>query len=465
MNRNIVVFCLDTVRKDYFDDYASRIRTASDLSFDRWYASSSWTVASHGTMFTSKIPSNAGININNYHLGSVDINETFLADLDPYWTLCASANGFLHPAFDVDSLFDELVTTSSLQRYSDGINISEFLRSNQGANGNISAFLREALTHEHPIKSILNGGYMKLQGLFRRSPLDSPFDDGARVLERKIKAKIRDQSPPVFAYVNLMEAHGPHQPVFWYDNDIYSGPSQWSSNVLPDDSFAARQNIDQPQLKHFRSLYGAAIEYLDRRVMRMIDACRASLDGETTFIITADHGENLGYEADDYRVGHESSLSEGVLHVPMEIINPPDCTLPEGSSLYSHRDFGDLIVGLANNRWNVSPRELVTAERIGTELGDIDLEEGDLVDGRRMIRAVVEHEQKYIWDSSGAADRFEVDPETPSFQRRVASGVTIPNRAKQLFDDDIQSVHNSRGAESGDVPEDSVERLKHLGYL
>lgn len=276
------------------------------------------------------------------------------------------------------------------------MDISEFKRTHQESNSDTAAFIKEALAHDHPIKSIANGVYIKLRGLFQRYPVPTLFVDGSQLLERKVQRIAHERPHPVFAYVNLMEGHGLHQPSLLYRDDIYSGPLQWSSNELPDDDFIDKQNIDRENLEHLRSLYASAIEYLDRRVMKMIETWRVHLDGETTFIVTADHGENLGYEADDFRVGHEASLSEGVIHVPMEIINPPSCDLPDESELYSHQDFGELMTSLAHDTWTVSPRSMVAAERIGTEVDNLKLDTTDMSDARRMIRAVVADEKKYV---------------------------------------------------------------------
>jgi len=54
--RNVVVICLDTVRKDYFDRYAPRLQDRADVIYDQCRAVSSWSVPSHASMFDRGAP-------------------------------------------------------------------------------------------------------------------------------------------------------------------------------------------------------------------------------------------------------------------------------------------------------------------------------------------------------------------------------------------------------------------------
>lgn len=467
MARNVVVFCLDTVRKDYFDDYARRIKAASDISFDRWYSSSSWTVASHGSMLTSSLPSTSGINIKNYNIGDLPRESTFLHELDSYQTICASANGFINPEFDVDSLFDEFLTADPLCLYDNGLNIREFKSEYGSHDRQLLTFFKEALSHKNKLRSIANGGYQKLHTVFNKYPIPTPFDDGAKRLEKGLKRSLQDVDQPVFLYINLMEAHGPHQYISKYDDDIYTGPASWSSNALPNDDFVDKRNVNEEDLKNLRELYAAAIDYLDRKVLNMIDICRSRLQGETTFLVTSDHGENLGYRSDDFRVGHEASLSEGVIHVPMEIINPPsNGGQPNENALYSHRDFGTLVTGLSQGKWKITPRNMVAAERLGTDVAEVGLDDEEVKDARRMIRAVVRNEEKYIWCSNGENKKYSISPDRPSSQDDERTIVDIPEDVKAAFEADICTVFNSinHGKEQ-EMSGEAEERLRELGYL
>lgn len=466
MKKNVVVFCLDTVRKDCFDEYATCLKSRSDISFDRWHASSSWTVASHGTMFSGNLPHESGINVTNWDIGSLSIDDTFVSDLRDFKTIAGSANEFLTPSYGADRLVDEFIVSSPYRRFADGMDIAEFSRKHEHVDSLPRAFLRSAVTHDSPVKSLLNGVSVKIRNVLRDAPVPTVFDDGARMLCKKLARALSQTDEPAFVYVNLMEAHGPHSPSIFYDGGLYSGPSGWSSAKLPDQAFLPRENVNPDDLHRFRELYTSALDYLDRIVSDTIDEMRSVLEGDTTFVITADHGENLGYEADNYRVGHESSLSEGVLHVPMEIINPPNDP-PDISSLYSHRDFSELVSGLARNEWQIKPRDVVVAERIGTAMGRKGVagsEDGTEID--RTIRAGITGREKYVWDSTGRQEKFQLDDQDPSYQQFIAGEATIPEQICAEFETDIGAVRSEGNEDDGDdPPEKSLKRLEDLGYL
>ena len=65
MTRNVVLVCLDTVRKDYFDEYATRLQKLCDVSFEQCRAASSCSVRSHASFMTGELPYRHGIDSYN----------------------------------------------------------------------------------------------------------------------------------------------------------------------------------------------------------------------------------------------------------------------------------------------------------------------------------------------------------------------------------------------------------------
>ena len=55
--RNVVVLCLDTLRKDTLDRLARRLSALADVSFENCRAASGWSVPSHASMLTGQLPS------------------------------------------------------------------------------------------------------------------------------------------------------------------------------------------------------------------------------------------------------------------------------------------------------------------------------------------------------------------------------------------------------------------------
>jgi len=90
--RNIVLLCLDTVRKDFFDEYAPRLVDRADIVYDGCRAASSWSAPSHASMFTGQLPSEHGVHAYQRDFSVIDREDTFLGELPDYQALGASAN-------------------------------------------------------------------------------------------------------------------------------------------------------------------------------------------------------------------------------------------------------------------------------------------------------------------------------------------------------------------------------------
>lgn len=134
---------------------------------------------------------------------------------------------------------------------------------------------------------------------------------------------------PFFLFVNDMEAHFP-----------YSPPAKIADRFLPpgalpgalaaarattiDELFAHNSGarpLPADRLALLSDLYDAEIATLDREIGRLVETFRREgmLD-ETVFVVTADHGENLGEHG---RVDHMFSLHRTIRHVPLVIRYPP----------------------------------------------------------------------------------------------------------------------------------------------
>jgi arylsulfatase A-like enzyme len=283
---------------------------------------------------------------------------------------------------------------------------------------------------------------------------------------------IRSSEEPFFLFTNLMEAHGPHHAIRGYDRDLYSVSNTWSSRRLDiwdiidtDDPDAGRVAVER-----WRDLYGASIDYLDRRLVRFIDRVQSTTDRETTFVITADHGENLGYEADEHLLDHTSSLSEGLLHVPLVVVNPPPSWEPSGDGYVSHLDLGRILVGLAHDDPPTDIfRQRVPAEVIGISKSAFEDDPDKYAYYDRMLRCAYDYETaiKLVWDSLGDSDRYALDHDRLCWQEKVASDVGLPDWATAFFDDDIEAAKRAvrEADEEREMTDETRQQLERLGYL
>lgn len=476
--RNVVLVSLDSVRKDYFDRFAPRLSARAGLSFEQCRAASSWCTPSHASVLTGTLPHRHGVHTHDPDFSGLDRRETFLGDMPDHEAVGVSANEYASSTFGFDEVFDAFVDVDPPTRYAEGLAPvagADAAEAPDSAGSPVS--LREALAHDHPARSLANGLLARLDRYTERAPVPKLADDGANAVTRSALREVRHAEEPYFLFADFADAHVPHRPTRGYDSSLYDVPNDWDSSALDTWGINLRGEIEENEreLSRFRELYAASIDYLDRRVSTFVDRLLATSERETTVVITADHGENLGYAADDRLVGHEGSLSEGLLHVPLLVINPPPAGPDVSRGYVSHLQLGRLVASVARGR---VPD--VTAERIPAELVGMRPTAGPLAEPgheeeyahwNRMIRCVYDAERKYLWDSLGNSEAYGLDVDRACWQGRVAQDVEVPQWARARFEVEI-SAYKRAAAEEGqafrrlreEVDDRTAERLGDLEY-
>jgi len=469
VSRNVVLLILDTARKDYFEEYAPRLQSMSDVSFSNCRAASSCSVPSHASILTGDLPYQHGLHSESVDYTSIDDDDTFFAAVPDHEALGVSANTFAGSSFGFDSHFDFFRDVSWTRRFPDGLDVREYQNEVDGSGiGFYLGYLRACLGHDAPIKSLMNGGLAQLDLLSAKSPFPKLFDDGSSSVLKQTDKLIGTEQEPFVLFLNLMDIHTPHHHVRSYDKSIHGVSSSWTTidqidlwdvNLNPDER-------DETAVENFRKLYAAAIDYLDRRVASFVTDLLESTDRETTVVITADHGENLGFDAEDRLMGHSNGLSEALLHVPLEIINPPQGYGAVESAYFSQLQLGELLAGLAAGETPAVFTETPVAERITTS--GVPDRADDKSFWRRTIRCIYEDGRKIVWDSLGRTMTYRLDPDRPCWQESVAEGEYIPDYDRTHFDLNIETTHERLvdGSSSlEDVDAATKARLEELGYL
>jgi hypothetical protein len=444
------------------------------MTFANCRAASAWSVPSHASMLTGRLPHDHAVHARSPGFDALDPDETFLDDLPDHRSIGVSANVYASSAFGFDTLFEEFLDVSRDQRYPTGLDLVKFIDDHPDADpslGRYADLLGAIATHDRPLASLGNAAWLAGDGFAREGPfsLPTPVDDGARTVTRALESRIGNGSEPVIAFANLMEAHEPHRGTWEYDCSRYRGtvPRGWSSRGLKAWDVMADPEAHAEATARYRALYGASIEYLDRVVSGFIDRLLDTTDRETAVVLTADHGENLALPADEGGFGHVTSLSEGVLHVPLLLVNPPAGYPERIDGLASHLDLRQLVVGLARGE---SPQitageGCAAAEVIGITPSNEPLLEQDPDRWDRLVRCVYEDERKHVWDSRGEYSEYVIDPDRPCWQRRVGAGTggnrsdSPPAWAAELFATGASEYRRSVDARTGDVDsaEDTIE--------
>lgn len=485
MKRNVVLVVLDTVRKDYFDGFARRLGSRSALTFEQCRAASSWSVPSHASIFTGELPSEHGLHAESFDASfsfgsALSAGSTVLGDLDGHRTVGISANAYLNERFGFDALFDEFQdfsigshTNESL--FPRGMAVQDYMAAADDGSRlrRYLGFLRACLAHDHSGRSLANGVWSQVGHRYRDLPLPEFVDDGAgAITETLVEASAGEE--PVFAFVNYMDAHTPLRRLRQYDDSLHSVPSTWSSTELDKWELNRGDAATPEYTSNYRELYAAAIDYVDRTLDDAIDDIAAATDRETTVIVTADHGHNLGYAADGGLFHHTGSMSEGLLHVPCVVINPPAGWAGTETRYFSQCDLRELVRRAAHgepfdddllSRYPAAE----TVGLLGTDDGTWGLEfsEEEYAHWNRMIRVAYDGTTKYRWDSEGTTARHELDACRPSWQTDPETGVDIPERARDQFDTELRAYKGRVSARNQDMDFDrEVERrLETLGYL
>lgn len=464
MDRNIVVLCLDSVRKDYFEAYADRIRDLASVSFEEMRAASSWSTPSHASMFTEKLPSEHGYHRHNNDFNDLSVSETFLADI-PHKTTGISANVFVGPEYGFDTIFDDFTVVSTGKRYSQGLDPNRFVLDHDGKTLTaMVSYVGAALRSEHPIESVANGFAAAANVATRDAPLPKLLDDGASTITREIVRTLTEQDGPSFVFTNFADAHVPLRPIRGFDRSLFDAPLDWSTDN--EDVWEVMEQTESYEtfLRYHRDLYAAAIEYLDRKIATLVRTIRAQVDDPTSIIVTADHGENLGEPENDGLIGHKSSLSEALLHVPCYLIDPPSSIQVTADGYTSLRDIGTLVRAFNEQDDVTLGSEHVYAEVVGMSPGPDPNDNEAYWD--RMLRCAYDEEDKYIWDSLGSCQRYVIDPGRPCWQELIAEDIELPGWTQEPFSEDIRQYKTMAERESHqrEVDVHTEQRLADLGY-
>jgi arylsulfatase A-like enzyme len=490
MKRNVALIVLDTVRKDYFDGFAPRIREASDSSFTQARAASSWSLPSHTSILTGTLPHVHGVHAEHFDadfdFGSIDRSETFLAELEEWTTVGISANSYINSHFGFDAFFDRFHdfsigshTAESL--FAEGITVQEYIEENAdepSAAKRYLGFLRASFEHEHPVKSAANGVWALAGPKVKALPVPIPefVDDGATVITETATEEAEILDEPWFLFCNYMDAHTPLRNLLQHDRSLHSVPDGWSSTEIDKWELNKDGLATEEYTQNYRNVYGAAIDYLDRRVESLVAQLRAATDRETTVVVVSDHGHNLGFEADDGLFHHTGSMTEGVMHTPLEIINPPEGYPETETRLFSHLDLGELLVRLARGEApddGLFPKR-IPAETVGLLGGENatwgrDFDEEEHAYWNRMMRSVYRGEgtAKRQWNSIGDCREYRLDPDRPSWQEPEGRAVDLDTADTALFESGLQEYKERVAAASQDTSfDDAVEdHLEELGYL
>ncbi|MFO8020040.1 MAG: sulfatase [Promethearchaeia archaeon] len=327
----VFLITIDALRPDHLKSYGYDKNTTPKMEkilkkgirFENAFANGPASPSSFSAIFTSQFPlSNGGyIPLPHEKIPFPQILNEY--DID---TFAIHSNPNLGRFFNYDRGYETFLDGLRFNREEDAVD--------SGEQGNFITKLRKIFNVNALFKKILYNlkGFNKIKNWLRRNfpfitDLFLPFTPMAYnapyLVNRTIKYLNQvDNRDSLFSWIHFMDVHSPYNP-----------PSE---NVLKfrDQNFSPQEReiyfeeicenfkkykITRDILKNLQVLYDAQINFVDDHLAKLLYFIEKKYKDQSLIIITADHGESF-YE--HKTLGHQGSVYEELLHVPLFILEP-----------------------------------------------------------------------------------------------------------------------------------------------
>jgi len=473
---NILLVILDSVRAKNCSLYGHRNETTPFLSkfaeeavvFDQARAPSIHSISSHVSIFTG------------YHVEQHNVTEhkSFVEPEASVWHRL-SERGYETGLFTANVIVSRTSNLSAPFDTCTGPKRANFRLFDGGlapldVQGSLTAkqYLREAMTHDAPVRSVLNGLYKKLEP---RGGSQDPESEHAVVYVDDFLEWVDSQADPWAACINLMDTHTPFVPEPEYDRWSDESSRAAFEKLESDDGPAPFTDEFWDLLGELEPLYDGTIRQADAALERLVDQLRRKdiLD-DTLVVLTSDHGEGFGEHSEieeRVRLRHHSwGIDEALTHVPLLVREPGGSDKGRISEPATLTAFPDAIEAALNGR---DPSDALipsdepvisSTYRIRPPGNELDLDRGERDPYFGPWRAVYETSDegvvKYTRRGADAATLDVSDPQE-TIQIEGNDGGTV----EQVFDSFGDVGVKVGSAAEREMSESVEDRLADLGYL
>ncbi len=435
---NIVMIVMDTVRRDHLSCYGYHRDTTPTLKkllaesrkYETAYSVSSWTSPAHASLFTGLYPVAHKSTQENW---SLDENSTTLA---------------------------EVLTSVGY----DTIGIVE------------NAIL--AKTHH------FDQGFLKYYETWKMRPPRGLEHENMAFLLFNWHLRKMDEQKPYFCFINLLQAHNPYNTSRQFKNTFVSDPSITINGHDRKNYYLGIRKYSDAEIRHLKELYDAEILYVDYLIRKFIGKLRSKGQwDETVFIVTSDHGENIG---DHDHVDHVFSLYQSTIRIPLIIHYPPLFT--PGSRDTDIAQLTDIFPTLMNilgiTEGNSQGIDLLKPEArknrtafceyyrplqamrvYGKEKDNKKLQQYN-----RRLRSVVHNNMKLIWGSNGIHELYNLASDPGEEKNIIDSPDHSVTRRKlnsllEMLKNKYDLGRQKQSSMSEELDKKTIEALKSLGYI
>ena len=438
---NMVLIVMDTTRQDHMSLYGHKRATNPFLEklsedsrvFKYAYSTTSWTSPAHASLFTGLMPIAHQTTQENHALWGEPATLAEILSAHDYETIGIAENSMLAKSFG------------------------------------------------------FHRGFSKYDEAWKLQPKNEETNIAFERFESAIEA--RDATRPFFIFVNFIEPHAPFDSSGPFKSTFVTNPKLTLAHNHWQRYFLGTRKFSWGELQHLKELYDAEILYVDYWINQMIETLRReNLWEDTVFIVTSDHGENIG---DHDMMGHVFALQESLIRIPLLIHDPKH--FKPGSRDYRRVQLHDLfptVLDLAGIdpgefpsqghsllRKDFPKQRPVVSEYYYPKqaLGVFRPEDQDspqLAPYRRRLRTIIRDRMKFVCGGDGRHELYDLkkDPkeqdnriDDPSLSATQKSLQTDLNQWVKQYGEGVEA-RSSEGAAPA-VDEQTLEHLRTLGYL
>ncbi len=321
---DIVVVVLDTVRRSEApggDDavpglpFLERMQRES-VSFSAAFAPAPWTVPSHASLLTGLSPWQHGVHARGRPMLPPEV-PTIPSELRSlgYRSVSLSSNPYLGNAHGLTEGFDEAYWGGWHEPFLRGLPVRPHARGDAARRGSTAGLSVRQLTDSLATAVQRHPGAWRTILRARRGLSDGEVPEGAvsAWIEPTLDAFLARQSAdrPLFALVNLMDAHEPYIGVPGGGGGLRSPRQDRASWVR------GRWDPTERELGALRNAYRRTYHLLDERLTRLEAVFRAHRRwDDAVVVVTSDHGQAFGEHGILY---HGLRPDETLLHVPLMV--------------------------------------------------------------------------------------------------------------------------------------------------
>jgi len=482
---NVILVVMDTARYDSVLDTQADLPTFETIqdrgvTYTSAFASAPWTLPSHAGLFSGQYSSRHGASAaaKRFPEHTSTVVEAF--EDASYETVAISNNTWISDEFGFARGFDTF--RKNWQYIQSDVDLGKIAREQEGFD-KIRGITKQ-LFNGNPIVNAANTVY----GQFVRKRAN---DDGAKSTNRWVSDWLddRNDSDPFFLFINYLEPHLEYRP-----------PKEYTEEYLPEDvSYTQAMGVTQDAWSYIandveitdrdfeilEALYHAEIAYLDEQIGELRRLLEEAGEWEDTiFVVTGDHGENIG---DHGLMDHQYSLNDTLVHVPLvihggaftggktvdELVQLTDIapTLLDAAKIDTE-EFEEESQGRSfHPDTETEPREYVFSEYMAPQPSMEALEKrvGDLsasvCEYDRSLRAIRSHDWKLIRGSDGSRELYNIAEDSDELENLALERPEKVSELENELDAWLDSFEHASTTEDADMSDSTKDRLENLGYL